>query len=81
MRLGNMALAVNSFADTIGCFGFALAANDRFDGIQQIHILKAEYALIFQDAEGKILDTDVEGKCLWHNYIYSSSMVYTINYR
>ena len=81
MRLGNMALAVNSFADAIGCFGLALPAKDGFNGIQQIYIVEAEYALILQDAEGEILDTDVEGEDLWHYYTYSSSMVYTINYR
>ena len=79
MRLGNMALAMNSFADAIGCFGFALAAKDWFNGIQQIYIVEAEYALILQDAEGKILDTDVKGEDLWHYYTYLISMVYTIN--
>jgi hypothetical protein len=59
-----MALAVNTFADAIGCFCLALPANDRFNGIQQIYIVEAEYTLILQDTEGKILDTDVEGEDL-----------------
>ena len=79
VRLGNMALAMNSFADAIGCFGLALAAYNGFDGIQQIYIVEAEYALILQDAEGKILDTNIESKYLWHYYTYLISMVYTIN--
>jgi hypothetical protein len=90
MRFGNMTLAMNSFADAIGCFGLALSAKDRFNGIQQIYIVETEYALILQDTEGEILDTDVKGedlsffrwnRYLWHHYTYLSSMVYTINYR
>jgi hypothetical protein len=68
-----MAFTMNRFTDTIGRFRFALPAKNRFNGIHQIYIVEAEYALVFQDTEGEILDTDVEGENLsffrWNRYL------------
>jgi hypothetical protein len=64
---------MNGFTNSIRCFGLALPADDGFDGIHQIYIVEAENALIFQDTEGEILDTDVEGENLsffrWNRYL------------